>query len=632
MSQSIKGASITKGIFRELSILGIPVYVSGKQSRILLGDDATRTSSNEDLFFLDGIIPEDDSLVVAFELDQIRYSCSISRHAKHADAFAFPIELATDQRRQRARHDPGSLSNDLLLVEIRGVAWRLHGQIKNASATHFVIEIEVMSFPIEVNELVHMRGYRRNSQALETDGWISFIRLNADNNHEIVVQVGTPSQAVKKPRQLRQKPKELATIKIVWPDETGLILSAPLEDLGYAGFAIRRTDPLQELPPIGALCSVTDPKLTARLVWISDEKLGFDLRGNTRQTLQRWSTAVEQWTKRSLQSSPQTKQKSLLLSIMFKSGYLRGKKAKAFAEVENLAQIIPNSAETKLWLRRETSSISNSPDTHVAFMRLTDSSWMIQEIAQCTSQNNIGENIVTEAILNFYAQEQPFASLSTVLLSLFDMSSKFNQKFWLAESRLAHALVRASLVFETDVLQAQIKEYAYVKTNLNFKAPFIEEWRKDFTLLTSKFSENLLAALGLKYDSFDSTELRQYLTISGYSFRRNSRIILRDTSAIGVAICFGIPTMANLTATANHLWLLLEREADINEVLLEIRHNPDTQCLLFGVTQIVVVLNETPSKNIKPALPAAYKARAFTMVVVPILSIPRFLGVQNAKQ
>src|SRR5262249_22831906 len=142
-----------------------------------------------------------------------------------------------------------------------------------------------------------------------------------------------------------------------------------------------------------------------------------------------WVNHIEQLTFGGLSALPQARQRTQIMRIMLRSGYLRGKKAQVFGQ-SSMELLIPNSALTRGWLMRYSRAVShNEPDIHISYLKLSDASWMVQELGHITQEAN-GEESITNSMLDFFIREQPNATLDTHLLAISDDSSRFNRQYW----------------------------------------------------------------------------------------------------------------------------------------------------------------------------------------------------------
>jgi hypothetical protein len=254
---------------------------------------------------------------------------------------------------------------------------------------------------------------------------------------------------------------------------------------------------------------------------------------------------------------------------------------------------------------------------------------MLQEIASSADKSGVGENLISESLLEFYAQEEPFSTISTCVVALFDLTSKFNRTFWLSRCKnkgefFCHGLVLEIANFVNSSFpggdESQFKNYSIL-------APELKTWSDTFKQLLGNFPEVLLASFGIKYDTFDAPDLRQQMALSGYMLNRSVVLLKKSNNIDGVAISFGLPTFANLTATANHLWLLLEEASQVPEMLESIAASNEFKSMLQGVTQVIVVTNRSNLDIASCKLDSRYGARLFGVISIPLIVIPEFLGV-----
>jgi hypothetical protein len=615
-SNQVTGASLIRGMIRELAILGVPVSFTSEtrteETRIIIPEEAQTRSTKTILLALDGITPKTAG-TLRFCLDDNQYEATLQPAS--TEAFSMPETITIIQRRTQRRSSIASLSTETILAEIRGKGWRYWGRARDCNTEHLVAELDISgTYPMSVQDNVEVRVYAPNQQTMHASGWISLIRTTKNNTIELVFCLTSQKRPQQVNRVPRQPSNTTTNIELHWPDEQGLHFIVPLLNTGFTGFAGSRTANTPEYPPVGAICKIAGTTLNAKLAWIDDTRIGFDLRSNNQKDLDAWHTSISGQAQNPLLHAPQGRRSQRLLSILMRSGYLRSKRANVFVKEPELHRFIPGLREPAQWLRRYTNARSEHPDVHVAFSRLSDTSWMIQEVANGSGTSGIGAEIIQDALFEFFGREQSFLTTQKTLITLFDMNSRFNREFWLRKPVLENTIHRDAVVLE---LQNQFSTSANEEL-FNVITPDIFSWHKQYAQL-DVFDPKLLLALGITANTYDAPELQQDLAHSGYLSHRQVRILMDTRGPAAIAVAFGLPTLANATATANAVWLLCRDHQTTNKAIQTLNAITDDDPLLLGCTDLIVMSNEET--------PLQLSGRAFGFLSIPLLSIPSFLGL-----
>jgi len=617
----ISGRSLIYGMFRELAILGIPVIFKSdsedRETRILLSDEALKPSSKEAVIMLDNISGDQDGTIV-FSLDQNRYE-GIMR-STDTESFIIPDTLSVLQRRSKPRSNITSLANEVVLAEVRGIGCRFWGKVKDCNTDHIVIDLGSNApIPIKVNEQAEIRIYSANQQTLHSSAWLCIVRSNTTGTTEYVFCLNSTKSMKRVPRNNRKQLASPVEISLCWPNESGIHFVLSLFDIGFTGFAAILKNPEDELPPVGAVCRIEESELNARFVWIDEHRIGFDLRANHTQKLDDWHARIFGASKKVFSSSSSQKKRSQnFLSILLRSGYLLNKRAAAFVQQPELQYLIPGINHQLQWLRRYTSALTQKPDAHVSFCRLCDESWMIQELGNSSGIAGAGKEMLQNALFEFFTREQPFLTTNKALIALFDLKSRFNRDFWMNPNKQINSLFRNAVVLEFSKIQS-----ALVKQNANtfvIEKPNIYLWSNIFPNLLH-YNGLLLNAFGITNSTYDAPVLTDQLMQSGYICHRQIRLFSKSGRINAIAVVFGIPTLANVTATANAVWLLCHTRQDVVPALQTLLSLPSEDSFMLGGTDIIVICDDEDGD-----MPQDIAGKNYGFLVFPILNIPAFLG------
>jgi len=626
VGSEISDRNLVKGIFRELAVLGTPVHAETSKGSLvvhvqLIGDN-TRNTLSQDMVAFHPPIEGESAINLSFELENKLFTCSLDSENLEG-IFSFPQVLKPTQKRSSRRSLVDDLVDHPLIGELRAPGLCLYGRLKDSNGRFIVFATPAHSLNIKPNQKVQLRVYSSEEQTLLRNGTVSYVRDPTDGETEIVIDLQLTSNDTKVARLPRHNLPSNNRIRLTWPSEAGLKFDAMVIEASISGFAAALVDENCEMPPLGAICNISTMAVRARLAWRSGTQIGFDLRLNDSFASEKWIALLEEWTRPGLSKLSSTKQRRQLLKIMLRSGYLKGKRAQIF-KAEALETLVPNNTDSRAWLVRFSRSISDDgPDVHISYLKLSDSSWMIQELGHMTNLAD-GTETISDSMSEFFLREQFQATLDTHLLAVYDNSSRFNQEYWDPKSEKGLAFFSKCVVCdltalrEDDQRRTNHSDFALCPADLSM-------WRDTFKNLLKTFDERILNGLGLKRDTFDAPVLRQHVSKSGYVFQRDVTIVTKNGEISAVAISFGLPTFANLSTAASQLWILMTEMNDAKQVLSAIFSHDHSFSPMWGATEAVIV----PAKPEQPAIVDGLKCRSFTILSLPVLKIPLFLEVDK---
>jgi hypothetical protein len=612
-----------RGIFRSLATFHSTVVYTVDNERhvcsVRMPNDATRDGAGSDVFFLTSIA-EPQKGALSFDLDNVLYEAAVGPHQQYQAAFALPQRLAPVRERSSIRVSAPMLGPEPVVAELRGYGWRSYGTIQNINATHALIRLRTAPTVIHGTS-IDLWLYHKSRQIYDGTAVIARSTCVAHEFTDVLVMFPMDSGKHRGIRGPRHKLEVSTNVQAFWPDHNGFRLYLRLEDVAHTGFyATVLTSTF--VPPVGAILYIADYDCFGRIVRRTTDGLAIDLRVNDRRKLDAWMLAVEQWANNNITKLGMIEGQRRLLSVVMRSGYLQGAKADAFREEPALLLMPPNCGHTRSWLQRFSRPADTSVDTHIAFLRLSDSSWMIQEISNASDVSGIGDQLICDSIRSFCALNQ-VNTASEVMISLFDHKSKFNRAFWIPRTDVLRSLLRAAYVID-DVHAAAPSGAAGI---FNCTRLDLSDWDIRYDQLIGHFSRQMLAILGLTELSCFANDLTERLSASGYICQRKVWWLADQKGQVAVAVHFGHPTFANLTATANHLWVLAKSKEQLADIHSWLAHG--TNELLRGVTQIVGIVDAVNELNEETHMPE--KWRKYGVYAVPIQCLQEFLEKTYAK-
>ena len=589
------------GLFREIEILGgyLLSEESNEQSRITFSlihiELEGKSSSAIQLLFSEFSKP---ILKLSIEVEGQIYAGNSYRIQD--GIYTLPQSLEALNLRSAKRFKPEELSDIDFFAEIRGVGWRRFCSVIDFNTGFVAIKTNLELGAAIANETIVVRIYSGSKQILICDAKIRETRLDADNAYLYVLSLFTDERSNASPESerrqftrdfsLNRSQKEAALdLTIYWPREDGYKIRATIVDAGATGMRLCFNNAPFDLP-VGAIAEIAEIHIPARVVWKSNDHYGFYIGLGGQDGVRKWVEFLDSAKGNSLSGSPAAASRRNILSALLKSGYLAGAKASFVKEEKGYELVVPVTESTSRWLFRCVKFKNRTLESHVSFLKMSDDSWMIQELGSASDQRGVGKTIIKDAILRFFGRESLFSSSKAVMLSLYDATLKFNINFWnqIQEKYnlpFFHSLVTRHPLNLTDFDIPITKE-------ISFSVPSISDWDMTYESLKSKFSTRALSALGISGQDFRSPDLMRGVSESGYSFERQVLIAGHGLQPIGILVNFGLPTYANLTVTANHLWIIVKSRDDALQILSTLLVTQNYKNILSGVSQIVVLLSE----------------------------------------
>jgi hypothetical protein len=622
-----RNPKLIEGVFRELSILGVQIVCAGKDfhflSRVELSDEKVLQ-----FISLDRKLPDQlpDILTIQFSLEGTAYVTSVDR--LNDQGYKFPTKIEKLEAREHIRLESRDLVLGDLLIELRGVGWRRYGRVKDLNTSTLAISIPSPILSINVGTHISVRVYHASEEIINGKYEVQFVRVAQD---ECILIIKTlillTSVPAKNKRNLpRRSLSSGPTIEIAWPDESGLVVRAILHDISSVGARVEIVSGPVFVPPVGSILKIRSTNLKVRLSWTGENSWGLDLSMNSRSTLITWLEGFFASEEALMNGSPASLQSRKILGTLLRSGYLTGQKADNFKKRESRETVILQTPSTSKWLRRFGQHEDGHLANHISFLRMTDDSWMIQELGSATEQRGIGHKIIENGIADLFVREEAFSTADTVLIGLYQRQMKFNKNFW--TSRAQTLDIPEYLAYVTEYSPPSETERS-IPTNPGtsdsekITLPILSTWKRTYEKLNEFYPSDLLAAAGITSGKFSSPQLTVDVLDSGFVMQRTVALIESCDFDPAVAINYGLPTFANLTISANHLWLILTNLDNLESTLAILASSEFGRSMLHGVTQIVIMTPKTASSlNETEQLPSGI--RAFIVLPIPFHLLAKF--------
>lgn len=615
IKKSLKKKSLIKGLFRELAVMRVPLFgrdKSGVDFLCTIGEirEVNYLGDDGDLIILDSdsIFEEGDKITLFFSNGPDFYSCQTICIDRDGSAFSIPeeMELLPDKRSPRAK--VGDFSQYPVIVEIRSPGIRTYGRLVDYSSSSLRIRLASKLDPTSIGISLEIVGYYKSKEVLRSEGRIIRSEEGRGVENFVILEVNRKSESKTfKERSHKRFNTAQAALRIRWLTDQNTC-SYKVRNYGLAGVALERTehgDPV----PLGAKCEIYDLGIRAKVVWSSPTSIGLDLSEPNEKEKNVWIKHIEALENFG-EIGADHESRRLLLKLLLRSGYLRGIKAQTFKE-ELLEQLIPDISTSSTWLRRYIGNSSQHGERHISFLRLSDQSWMIQELAQYNSTVS-AHMTLDDAISRFAYENSAESRKNEVLIALYDRSSAFNMNYW-----------------ECDTLKEVGSTYdAFVGKVTAHSGPVVHSFSaitdqiKDSTSL-AHISKRLLRTIGIDNDVTNSPWLAEQLQVSGYCLNRKLAILHHGSAPSAIAVSFGLPTFSNLSTTANHLWILFDpNKTQPTEVIQALGENSNFSNLLNGVSEYVAI----STANINFAYNSKSSERLFGLRIIPLDELRRFGG------
>ncbi|OFZ19151.1 MAG: hypothetical protein A2X94_10425 [Bdellovibrionales bacterium GWB1_55_8] len=598
MIEALQNPSLIKGLLRELSVLKMPAQLitDGISREVLanLPDDQDRAAGTAFVLSSDseGKLPSRGTF--CFQLDGHYYQADVVQTGRGENTFQIPDTLTIVKRRRTNRTATESISKSPLLAEISREAFRATGLLLESDDTHTVLDLGQQVVPLTPDTKVRVRAFAEGKEILHHFGRVSAIRTS-HKSLIIVVAAQADSTAASDSATLRPQRNKIeqgVQLTFHWPTKDGLSFALQLEDtstFGAAGILIGSNE--RSFPPVGAICELDGMGLRAKLIWREQNRAGFDFRYNEKAQLGSWFEISERWTRHSLVSLPAATAQKRILSMMLRSGYLKGKRVRPL-ETLRVPTLLPILEGTGTWIRRFTGSSNQiEVDTHLSLIKVSDYSWLIQELGHSSQAKGLGEQILTSAIRDFYFQEAPHLRPRDAMIALYDPASHFNQRFWESRKTSQGAFFSEAWVVDLTTSEATIDAVDHVRITL----PTQERWPEQFDALKKHHAEPLLYALGLGADSYASESLRERLNKCGLEHTRNVLLLETANGPAGFVAQLGLPPFSNLTGLSEALWIGLPPGCRFSTLLDTLRKDPGGQGILMGATDAIVFSADMPA-------------------------------------
>lgn len=616
MSEVISKPSYILGLLREMDILGSLITFKSETytSRVLVQLSCDLPSSGVDgVFKLVSVPAEIIEGQILFEVDNAVYKAHVKRAGEE---FKIPSEIILCEAREIERLRREIFHHETVFIEIRGSQRKKYGELVNIDKKYVLIECSDTSSHFNLGEVVELRGYIKSGDILNRIGVINKVR-KGESGYSYVVNLEYSLETKRVERNERFPVVERHIMTGRWPEDESFKFEFELVDVGYMGFKGRLRGESESLPPLGSVLTVGEMKVKAHLVWRDEDSFGCDLVKSDKRSIGDWQEYVQEKTKGSFGSYSSGVRNKRILNIFLRSGYLRKHKAYVFGLTEKIHEILPSDSRLNTWIQRygNATSAAGKLDTHISFLRLTDFSWLIQEASSMSLEKGVGVDLILNNLEQFYYRNNHEFNLSSFIFALYDANMSFNQRFWDCLDNEPYIST-----YDTLVLDFQ-KVTSDGGRSIELKEPTFETWPEDYECLQGDIEKNILDAFNIKSEGWDPMYLRSALNESSYSLNRKVHLLIEKRKVLGVAIQFGLPTIANVTSTANHLYIIVSNDVcdfvGISKGLL----SSENRQSITGVTEVVFV-----KKHIEPESFSPPQRRYFKLKLVQCLGLKKLVN------
>jgi hypothetical protein len=544
--------------------------------------------------------------------------------SESTDIYGLPSELVPNESRGKRRLKAKDLTEHAIIADIRSLGTRVLGYVNELTSDEFSVLVPLDSVELQPSQVVKVRLQLRGVYALACECRVLFLRQLRDQLFEVILSP-TPGHKAsgEVSRESRVQTSQKDQVLLRWPDEKGHSARATVLNRSWFGMACVATGKWAFLPPVGSICALPELGLRARIAWKDVSAFGLDLRVNPRSALQRWLIQLDAEQKGTIVLDQELKYSKRLLSIFLRSGSLKGQRTASFSGLD-IEDLLPIERESLDWVRRFSGSLSGDhTDYHVSFLRMSDMSWMIQELGQSSETTGHGEDILRRSIGFFRDQEGPTPAPSSVLVVVFDPRSKFNMSFWERQSFKDLTYGGSIAVVPTQTLSELQEPGSLFTDDFEIIEPSDTNWDELRAALGAQFDSRLLAGMGLGKDDFGSHHFQNTLSQKGIELQRRVSVLKRSGRTCGAFVQMGLPPLSNVSGLADALYVLLADEVPATSALNWLWKNAPTNGLLTGVTDLLVIKN---SAGVDVELANATRVREFRIRSMPIGALRKILG------
>jgi len=612
--------SYIKGVLRELDILGSSITYKSKNHTStviiqLLSDLAITEDEEFEILNIDQCDNEGELL---FEID---YNVFKAKIKKGKVGFLVPDYIEMYDSRESKRLKREVFYDESIYVELRSMGNKIYGELVNVSEKSLLIITKDKTHIFANKENIEVKGYIKSGKVIEH---IGRVRTSRETQETIsyLLDLGEDDSPAKPRNQKRINLNEKLVFSALWPNDDSFKIQFEIQDLGYLGFKGKILNKKNVLPPLGSILRLESFNLNAHMKWREGNIFGCDLSCNDLSELGEWHEFIEDNTSGSFGNFTTGERNKKILNIFLRSGYLRKHKAYVFSKTPKIHEIIPSSPKYSAWIQRYGNSTTDEEciDTHISFLKLTNTSWLIQEASSMSLQNGIGKNLILKNLEKFYFRNADEFDLSSRIFALYDANMKFNNSFW-------DRLKSNSCVESYDTCVIELKDFSrFQKYNdTKLKDVTFGNWENDFNKLNTLFSDKLLSSFGIQSSTWKCEYLSNLLKGHNHILTRKVHLLELDQRLLGIAIQFGLPTIANVTSTANHLWLLVnDDEENWLDSVKSMLYNEKSGIRLAGVTEVVVIKKSISIDHFEPPF-----TRYFKLKLLSLIELKKILEVLN---
>lgn len=602
--ERITKKSYIKGVLRELDILGSDLTYRSDTctSRVNIQLITDFAKSDQEEFEILNLELNDEIAELLFEIDDNIYKTKI---IKGKVGFLIPDIIELCDLRESKRIKKEVFYDDTIFVEIRAVGKKVYGELINVGSNNILVKTKDKSFCLDKQMSVELKGYIKTGKVIEYNGEITSVR-ETESSISYLINFKTEKKQINR-IQKRFPIKDTITLDAVWPNDESFRISFELIDFGYLGFkgSIKYN---KDFPPLGSILNIPQLSINAHIKWREGNVFGCDLSCNDTEKLGKWHELVEDKTSGSFGNFTNGERNKKILNIFLRSGYLRKHKAYVFSKTPKIHEIIPSDPSLGAWIQRYgiATNENNIIDTHISFLKLTNTSWIIQEASSMSLEKGIGVNLVLNNLEKFYYRNQVDFDLSSSIFALYDATMKFNLSFWDQLDNNEYVQSYDTCVLDiSDLSQFKESEDSVELTKLS-----LVNWREEYNALSECFSARLLNAFGLSNFTWMCPFLEASMKNTHHLLSRKVHVVKLNNKNVGVAVQFGLPTIANVTSTANHLWVLIDdRFDDFYSIVEGLITKESNGINLSGVTEVVVVKKKIKGFEFSPPFTRFFKLK-----------------------
>ncbi len=614
------------GVFREAEVYGTDVCCALKNgktvhSKVSLGTNdclvlevGTSVSKGESILLYlqvpEGVC-EGESLVLSVN--------------GHEAIVSLPQSISVSEQRDRPRTQLGEGQVSDYHVDIAGAGVHIFGSLSDISDDFLRVTSSLSVHDLEPGCEVQVSGVSQGKASLSLHGTVHFVRCFNGRSDIVIRRTDILEKNKIISRGNRQNLSSAATVKLQWVGIGNLVSHLVFKNVSLRGFCGQLIDDEKLTILVGSRAYLAEMGLSATLIWKSINAYGFDLQFNTQEALNTWADAVSNRVIQRSQSSSRPITRDLI-RLMVRSGYLTGLKASIYKSPDARIAAM-NLSTSELWLRR---TFFLGPVTqaasHVSVLRISDIGWMVQELGSVAPNEDAGTLTLDTALWRLLEQELPGVMQSSSLYALYEPKSEFNKRYWVrSHSGTTESQVSVFPWKDIELLSSKMRSGLGRFESLKIRLPTIDTWASDYKQMEMNHNKVLLGAMGLFEETYLSPQLADQIHASGLMFQRRVAMVENNGKIIAVLARFGLPSLSNLTLSADHLWVSSSSGTSLKDLLDLIKASNEILDLNKGALQVVMNFQDTGFLSTVD-LPGLKKLR---LLRIPLKHLKEFL--ENAK-